>query len=108
LLANIRRKNNNDEKSYIDKEVLKVNCVFTSHQLPKKQNQTKKKKSSRKEIFSGCSPQKLDLKPSRRIVLSSNEKAKKKQKFLFLLLYVQSVNNKNKKNPKSVIYFPSP
>jgi hypothetical protein len=64
---------NNDGKSHIDnlsdafKEVLKVNCVFTSHQLPQKKKRTKKS-SKKREIFSGCSSQKLDLKPSRRIV----------------------------------------
>jgi hypothetical protein len=81
---------NNDGKSHIDnlsdafKEVLKVNCVFTSHQLPsptpphpphppqkkkkKKKKQNKNIIKKKREIFSGCSSQKLDLKPSRRIV----------------------------------------
>lgn len=109
-LANIRRKNN-DGKSYIDnlpnafKEVLKVNqvqlvyCAFTSHQLPKKQNKKKifeKRewirriiKYSIQNISSGCSPQKLDLKPSRRIVLSSNEK--KANKIFYFCFYTSNL-----------------
>lgn len=59
--------------------------IVFSHPINSQKNRTKK--SSRKEIFSGCSPQKLDLKPSRRIVWVRMKKPKKK---------------------KSVIYFPLP